>query len=187
MKWRECLVKYDLTTKIKTKQKSGYQIFHLFFPTQISNFNQFRHGEVWWKFWTQSQDMITLLYLCWARLGPPSIFISFEWESNLWKFGWKKSLSTKSSIICFNWLVSKKIKDILLKTLDGIFHVYEFFSRGRSFCLKKSGKLTIEINWCNDKVAWSTYYETFHNNEKPCLLIFWSLIFDQLLIWHPGW
>ena len=32
------------------------------FLTQNYNFNQFRHGEVWWKMWTQSQDMITLLY-----------------------------------------------------------------------------------------------------------------------------
>ena len=47
-KWRKYLVKYDLTTKIKTKRKSGYQIFHAFFLTQISNFNHFkmeRFGE----------------------------------------------------------------------------------------------------------------------------------------------
>ena len=44
----------------KIKTKLWLPDISCIFLTQLSNFNQFRHGEVWWKFWPQSQNVITL-------------------------------------------------------------------------------------------------------------------------------
>ena len=73
------------------------------FLTQIPNFNQFRQGEVWWKFWPQSQDMITLLY--WFQrffiykltstywVGIRGCPLLFNWKNDLIIFGQNEKTS----------------------------------------------------------------------------------------------